>query len=111
MNISRVNACFIILGCLLPAQATPQSSAQKVVSAGYTARSDTAMETGIAALEGRELTAAHSATMCHGDCELTVHDVTVRADDITFHYDTGEAEAHGNVRIAVKPYRPPSAQK
>ena len=111
MNISRVSACFIILGCLLPAQATPQSSAQKVVSTGYTARSGTAMETGIATLEGRELTAVHLLTTCHGDCELTVHDVTVKADEINFHRDTAEIEAHGNVRIAVIPHRSTSAQK
>ena len=111
MNASRVSACFIILGCLLPAQATLNGLPQKVVSAGYTARSGTIVETGMVALEGREVTAAHSLVACRGDCEMTVHDVTLKADEIDFHQDTGEAEAHGNVRIAVIPYHSPSVQK
>jgi lipopolysaccharide assembly outer membrane protein LptD (OstA) len=111
MNTPRVSTCFIVLGCLLPAQATLDDLPQKVVSAGYTARSGTIIETGILAVKGREVTTAHSLVTCRGDCEVTVHDLTLKADEINFHQDTGEAEAHGNVRIAVVPHRSPSAQK
>ena len=58
------------------------------------------------ALEGCEVTAAHSLTTCDGDCELTVHDVTIKADEINFHQDTSEAEALGNFRLVVTPHRP-----
>ena len=71
----------------------------------------TIVDTGMLALEGREITAAHSLMTCHGDCELAVHDVTAKADEITFHQDTVEAEAHGNMRIAVIPHPSTSEQK
>jgi len=87
----------------LPAQTNPNASQQKLVSAGYTAKSGGIVETGMLALKGREITTANSLTKCHGDCEITIHGVILKADELDFHQNNGEVEARGNVRVKVLP--------
>jgi lipopolysaccharide assembly outer membrane protein LptD (OstA) len=93
----------MFLQCILLAQTNPNASRQRLVSAGYTAKSDGIVETGMLALKGREITTAASLTKCHGDCEITIHHVTLRADELDFHPNTGEVKARGNVRVKVLP--------
>lgn len=95
----------------LPAQTNPNASQQRLVSAGYTAKSGGIVETGMLALRGREITTTESVTAagtdsvmkCHGDCEITIHNVILNADELDFHPKTGEVEARGNVRVKVVP--------
>lgn len=87
----------------LPAQTNPNASQQRLVSAGYTAKSGGIVETGMLALKGREITRADSLMKCHGDCEITIHNVILKADELDFHPKTGEVEARGNVRVKVVP--------
>lgn len=88
----------------LPAQTNPNASQQRLVSAGYTAKGGGKIETGMLALRGREITRADSLMKCRGDCEITIHNVILKADELDFHPKTGEVEARGNVRVKVVPY-------
>jgi lipopolysaccharide assembly outer membrane protein LptD (OstA) len=103
MRPSMLILCFMFLACTLLARTNPNASQRKLVSAGYTAKSDGIVETGILALKGREIGTAASLTKCHGDCEITIHDVILSADELDFHPSTGEVEARGNVRVKVLP--------
>jgi hypothetical protein len=87
----------------LPAQTNPNASQQRLVTAGYTARSGGIVETGMLPLKGREITTTDSLLKCHVDCEITIHNVILKADELDFHPKTGEVEARGNVRVKVLP--------
>lgn len=52
-----------------------------------------------AELTGMELRRRGELTKCRSDCELTLGGVLVKADEVDYHSETGEAEARGNVRI------------
>lgn len=54
-------------------------------------------------LTGMELSKQGELTKCRRDCELTLGGVLVKADEIDYHSETGEAEARGNVRVKVLP--------
>jgi lipopolysaccharide assembly outer membrane protein LptD (OstA) len=103
MRFSTLILCFMFLACTLLAQENPNASQQRLVSAGYTAKSGGMVETGMLALKGREITTAASLTRCHGDCEITIHQVILKADELDFHSNTGEVEARGNVRVKLLP--------
>jgi lipopolysaccharide assembly outer membrane protein LptD (OstA) len=98
----------ILILCLisftLPAQTNLNASPQKLVTAGYAAKSDGVVEIGMVELTGRKINKADSLTKCQGDCEITIHDIIVKADELDFHPDTGEAEARGNVRVKIMPH-------
>lgn len=103
MSSSRLILCFMFLACTTLARTNPNASQRRLVSAGYTATSDGIVESGILALKGREIAIVASLTKCHGDCEITIHDVILKADELDFHPNTGEVEARGNVRVKVLP--------
>jgi lipopolysaccharide assembly outer membrane protein LptD (OstA) len=109
MRSSILIVCLAFFACTLPAQTNPNASQQRLVTAGYTARSGGIVETGMLALKGREITETDSLTTgdslmkCHGDCEITIHNVILKADELDFHPKTGEVEARGNVRVKVLP--------
>lgn len=103
MRISTVILCFVFLACPLLGQTNPNASQQRLVSAGYTVKSGGIVETGMLALKGSEITTAASLTKCRGDCEITIHHVILKADELDLHPNTGEVEARGNVRIKVLP--------
>jgi lipopolysaccharide assembly outer membrane protein LptD (OstA) len=109
MKLSRLILSLIWLACTLPAQTNVNTSSQKLVSAGYTAKSAGIVETGMVALKGREITTADSL-MCHGDCEILVHNVVLKAEELDFHPDTGEVVARGNVTLKVVPQGATAAQ-
>lgn len=52
-------------------------------------------------LTGMELRKQGELTTCRRDCELTLRGVLVRASEIDYHSQTGEADARGNVRITI----------
>jgi hypothetical protein len=82
-----------LISFTLPAQTNLNASPQKLVTAGYAAKSDGVVEIGMVELTGRKINKADSLTKCQGDCEITIHDIIVKADELDFHPDTGEAEA------------------
>ena len=86
-----------------PAQTNPNASQQRLVSAGYTAKGGGKVETGMLAVRGREITTTDSLIKCHGDCEITIHNVILKADELDFHPKTGEVEPRGDVRVKVVP--------
>ena len=81
----------------------PNPTHQKIATAGYTAKSGSIVETGMLAVKGREITNSDSITKCNGDCEITIHDVILRADELDLHPSTGDVEARGNVRVKLLP--------
>ena len=54
-------------------------------------------------LTGTEVSKHGELTTCRRDCELTLGSVLVKASEIDYHSETGEAEARGNVRITALP--------
>ncbi|MGA2099970.1 MAG: hypothetical protein ABSG34_02650 [Candidatus Sulfotelmatobacter sp.] len=40
---------------------------------------------------------------CRAECEVTLGSVLLKADEVDFHTNTGEAEARGNVKIKALP--------
>jgi hypothetical protein len=98
----------ILILCLmfftLPARTNLNASPQKLVTAGYAAKNDGVVEIGMVDLTGRKINTADSLTKCQEDCEMTIHNVIVKADELDFHPNTGEAEARGNVRVKIMPH-------
>ena len=103
MRFSMLILSLTFFAWTLAAQTNPNASQQRLVTAGYTARSGGIVETGMLALKGREITTADSLLKCHADCEITIHNVILKADELDFHPKTGEVEARGNVRVKVLP--------
>ena len=103
MKSSILILSLTFFACTLPAQTNPNASQQKLVTAGYAAKSGGIVETGMLALKGREITTADSLMKCHGDCEIKIHNVILKADELDFHPETREVEARGNVRAKVLP--------
>jgi lipopolysaccharide assembly outer membrane protein LptD (OstA) len=103
MKPSILTLCLMFLACTLPAQTNLNASSLKVVSAGYTAKGGGIVEAGMLGLKGREITTADSLIKCHGECEMTIHNVTLNADELDFRPNTGEAEARGTVRVKLLP--------
>jgi hypothetical protein len=77
--------------CSLPAQTNPSDPQRRLVSAAYAANSGGIGETGMLPLRGREITIAEgtrdnhfadSVIKCHGDCEITIHNVILKADEL-----------------------------
>jgi lipopolysaccharide assembly outer membrane protein LptD (OstA) len=93
----------VLLAYTLLAQTTPSPSQEKIATAGYTAKNGSNVETGMLAVRGREITKSDSITRCHGDCEMTIHDVILKADELDLHASTGDVEARGNVRVKLLP--------
>lgn len=107
---STLNLCLIFLVGMLPAQTNLTGSSQKSVSAGYTAKNGGTIETGMLALTGLKVATTDSVTTCRGECEMTVHGVLLKADEMDFHPNTGEVEARGNVRVKLLPLGAPNPQ-
>jgi lipopolysaccharide assembly outer membrane protein LptD (OstA) len=93
----------VLLAYTLLAQTVPSPTQQKIVTTGYTARNGGIVETGMLAVRGREITSSDSITKCHGECEMTIHDVILTADELDLHASTGDVEARGNVRVKLLP--------
>jgi lipopolysaccharide assembly outer membrane protein LptD (OstA) len=103
MRFSMLILSLTFFAWTLPAQTNPNASQQRLVTAGYTARSGGIVETGMLPLKGGEISIADSLLKCHADCEITIHNVILKADELDFHTKTGEVEARGNVRVKVLP--------
>lgn len=93
----------VLFACALLAQTNLNASHQKIATAGYTAKSGSIVETGMLAVKGREITTSDSVTRCNGGCEMTIHNVILKADELDLHSTTGEVEARGNVRVKLLP--------
>jgi len=93
----------VVFACGLSGQTNLNASHQKVATAGYTAKSGSIVETGMLALKGREISTSDSVVKCSGDCEVTIHNVILKADELDFHSNTADVEARGNVRVKVLP--------
>lgn len=111
MKPSMLIFCLMSVASMLLAQTNLDTSRQKKVMAGDSAKNaGIVFETGMLTLKGREITTAHSLIKCLGDCEMIIHSVILKADALDFHQDTGEAEAHGNVRVQLLPHGTAAAQ-
>ena len=98
--------CLMVLACILSAQTNLNRPSRKVVSVGYKAKSGTASENGMVNVRGREVQTVdspESLVTCRGECEMTVRNVILKADELDFHQDTGEAAARGNVTVSIVP--------
>jgi lipopolysaccharide assembly outer membrane protein LptD (OstA) len=93
----------VFFACALSGQANLNASHQKVVTAGYTARNGSIVETGMLVLKGREISTSDSVLRCNGDCEVTIHNIILKADELDLHSNTGDVEALGDVRVKLLP--------
>lgn len=110
MKHSMTVVLLMLFACMLPAQTNLSAPSQQSVSAGYTAKNGDVVETGMVSLKGRQVTTADSLIKCHGECEITLHDVILRADELDFHQSTGEVEARGIVRVRLVPQAAPGVR-
>ena len=93
----------LLLPCLLVGQTSLTKSSNKAVAFGYTTKGRGVVETGMASVTGREISVTESLIKCIGNCELTIHNVVLNADELDIQPETGDAKARVNVKIKVLP--------
>ena len=103
MRPSILILCLAFFASILLAQTKTNDSQPTLVTAGYTAKSGDIVESGMVGITGREITTADSLVKCHGDCEIRIHNIVFKADELDFHSKNAEVEARGNVRVKVLP--------
>jgi lipopolysaccharide assembly outer membrane protein LptD (OstA) len=93
----------LLLPCLLLGQTSQTTSSNKTAIFGYAAGGQGILETGAASVTGREISTTESVIKCSGNCELKIHGVVLKADQLDIQPNAGDAEARGNVKIKVLP--------
>jgi hypothetical protein len=92
--------CFVLVGH------TNQTVARKTITGVYTIKTVQGAETVGVVVWGMNLsTDGTTFISCRGECELKIKTMLLKAGEVDFHNETGEAEARENVRITMLPER------
>jgi hypothetical protein len=103
MKHNALFATVILLSSYLCGQsnsAVPRDKATSVTGA-FVIRTDKTSEVRGFAVWGDAVHVGDTLVSCRGGCEANLGSVLLKADEVDFHTDTGEAEVRGNVRIRV----------
>src|ERR1700747_2080106 len=87
-------AVVMFSGSFLCGQTNAPTPDQKptLITGGYTVRTGQAVEVHSVVARGSDLSIQGELILCRSNCELTLESVSVKADEVDFHLDTGEAE-------------------
>ena len=104
MNAKVLFAVVIFFGLFLFSQTNPAGSSNKSTYTGtYTLRTDEKVQLQSIEVKGVNVYQELGVLSCRTECEVTLGNVLLKADEVDFHTYTGEAEARGNVRIKALP--------
>jgi lipopolysaccharide assembly outer membrane protein LptD (OstA) len=106
MNAKVLLAVVIFFSPLLFSQANPPGSSNKSTFTGtYTLRTDAKQQVQNIEVKGISVYSENGILSCRAECEVTLGSVLLKADEVDFHPNTGEAEARGNVKIKALPVK------
>lgn len=113
MKCTVLFAIAMLFGSYLYGQtnATAPNGKAKLVTGTYATRTGQMTQVQSFVLRGADINSTNGLLSCRGDCEVTLGGALLKADEVDFHSDTGEAEARGNVRIKALPLGAPGTHQ
>jgi lipopolysaccharide assembly outer membrane protein LptD (OstA) len=104
MNAKVLFAIVILFSSYLFSQTNPAGSSAKSTFTGtYTLRTDQKPQVQSIQVKGVSVYQEDGILSCRSECEVTLGNVLLKADEVDFRTYTGECEARGNVRIKALP--------